>query len=197
VPLGFDTEWNNSKQMNDKITTEEIKELAQDFGINWRYIKMLIIVESSGRGFNDAGNVILRFEEKKFLDRAGVLIINDHKNQTSEYAAYNKAKTIDREAADLSTSWGMGQIMGNEHDRAGYETVDRMIGEFKISEYYQVKGMIAFCRSKPKLWLALTRRELSKEDFKTIAYYYNGPKYNMHNPPYNIRLETTLLKISA
>lgn len=183
--------------MTDKITTDEIKDLAYDFGIDWKRIKMLIIVESSGRGFNDNGDIVLRFEEKKFHDRVGILITNDHKNQASEYAAYNKAKQIDRDAANLSTSWGLGQIMGNEHNRAGYETVDRMIGEFKISEFYQVKGMLKFCQSKPVLWRALTARVITKEDFKTIALYYNGPKYYKHNPPYNERLETTLIRLSA
>lgn len=182
--------------MSDKITNEEIQQLAEESGVHWLRVKMLLIVESSGVGFNKDGSLKLRFEEEKFYDRTGVLIDNDHSGQAEEKRAYEQAKQIDRDAANLSTSWGLAQIMGNEYERAGYDSVDKMIGEFRIGEFYHVKAMLSFCKSKPKLWAAFSKRGLlAIDDCNVIAYYYNGPGHAKHNPPYGERLFTTYTKL--
>jgi hypothetical protein len=173
-----------------KITTEQIKDLAREFEIDWKLIKTIILVESSNNGFNPDGKIVLRFEEKKFHDATGILVSNKHKNQTDEWEAFVKAYNIDSDQANLSTSFGMGQIMGNEFKKAGYDSVDKMIGEFKISEFYQVKGILNFCKNKKGLWAAL-----KKKDWPTVAYLYNGPGYKMHTPPYHERLENTYSKL--
>lgn len=173
-----------------KITSDQIKKLAEEFQIDWKLIKMIILVESSNSGFGADGKILLRFEEKKFLDAVGVLVINKHKTQTDEWEAFAKAYQIDIEQANLCTSFGMGQIMGNEFKKAGYDSVDKMIGEFKISEYYQVKGILNFCKNKKGLWDAL-----KKKDFATVAYLYNGSGYKMHTPPYDERLKNAYSKL--
>lgn len=161
--------------MENKITTEQIKDLAREFEIDWKLIKMLIMVESSNSGFGIDGKIVIRFEEKKFLDVVGVLVVNHHSNQAEEYVAFQKAYALDQNQANLCTSWGMGQIMGYEYKKAGYDSVEKMIGEFKISEFYQVKGILNFCKNKPGLWNALKTK-----NFPLIEYLYNGGRKGIY-----------------
>jgi hypothetical protein len=159
----------------NKITTEEIQQLAAEFGIDWRLIKMIILVESSNAGFGKDGRIIIRFEERKFQDKTGLLVTNKHMAQSDEWESFNKAYGINADAANLSTSWGMAQIMGESFKWAGYDSADRMIGEFKISEFYQVKGMLNFCKNKPGLWAALKAKDYAK-----IELLYNGGKKGVY-----------------
>jgi hypothetical protein len=45
-----------------------------------------------------------------------------------------KAVQLDRTAALKSTSWGLGQVMGFNYDKAGYDSVESMVQKSMESE---------------------------------------------------------------
>lgn len=168
--------------MKPKFLREEDKqELADEFGIELRALNAVLKVESSGSGFGSSGKVKIQFEPYHFNKYTGVRVANGVERQAAEYKAYFKAVEIDLEAAMLSTSWGLGQIMGFNYKAAGYKLVDNMVLSFNASEYYQLKGMLNFIKSNKKLY-----RALKDKDWATFARYYNGKYYAKFN--YDTRL---------
>ena len=87
---------------------------------------------------------------------------------------------VDHEAALLGTSWGLGQIMGFNYERAGYQSVGAMVQAFGESEDNQVIAVGRFLASSG-LGQAFTDR-----DFQAIAAHYNGPG---NVPVYSAKLE--------
>ena len=164
------------------LTSQDKIELAAKFGIEYIALCAVLKVESAGSGFSNNGKIKIQFEPYHFNKYTGIRIANGVENQKVEYKAYFKAVDIDQEAAMLSTSWGLGQVMGFNHKRAGYITVQEMVGTFNSSEYYQLEGMLNFVKSSKKMYTAL----LSK-DWATFAYYYNGKYYKKWN--YDTKLE--------
>ena len=173
-----------SVEIKPKFITEQDKiELAEKFGIEYRILCTVLKVESAGSGFSKDGRIKIQFEPYHFRKYTGVRIANVVENQKKEYKAYFDAVDIDENAAMLSTSWGLGQIMGFNHKTAGYKTVQEMVQIFMQGEYYQLEGMLNFIKSHKKMFVAL----ISKE-WAVFAYYYNGKYYKKWN--YDIKLKT-------
>ena len=151
----------------DKVT------LAAAFGIEYKALNAVFLVESSGSGFDKAtGKIKIQFEPYWFQKYTGQRIANGVGIQQQEWAAFNSATVIDKIAALKSTSWGLGQVMGFNFKAAGFANVDAMVTSFEESEYNQLKGMLNFIKSTPKMLKALQTK-----DWATFAKYYNGPQY--------------------
>ena len=71
----------------------------------------------------------------------------------------------------MSTSWGLGQVMGFNHKACGYSTVESFTQDMYISEGKQLLAMCGFIKSK-KLHDALRTKNWNK-----FAYGYNGEAY--------------------
>lgn len=158
------------------LREEDKQELADVFDIELRALKAVLKVESAGSGFSKDGRIKIQFEPYHFKKYTGIRLANGVERQKQEYEAYFKAIQIDQEAAMLSTSWGLGQIMGFNHKAAGYSEVKNMVSTFNSSEYYQLEGMLNFIKSIKKLYKAL-----KDKDWPTFAYYYNGKYYKKWN----------------
>lgn len=172
-----------SIEIKTKHLNEQDKiELAERFGIEYKALCAVLKVESAGSGFSKNGRIKIQFEPYHFRKYTDIRIANGVEGQTVEYKAYFKAAGIDEKAAMLSTSWGLGQIMGFNHKAAGYKTVQEMVSTFNQSEYYQLEGMLNFIKSNKKMFAAL----LSKE-WAIFAHYYNGKYYKKWN--YDTKLE--------
>ncbi len=95
---------------------------------------------------------------------------NFHGNQNREWQAVNIAETIsNQETAYRSMSIGMGQIMGFNHNNAGFATAVDMFDAFNRSERAQMDGILNFINANPRLLRAVQNR-----NFNNIARYYNG-----------------------
>lgn len=171
-----------------KLDKLQIADLAKSFDLEEALVKTVLIIESSGSGFTESGIIKIQFEPHIFKNYTGISINNKVDVQNKEWVAYNEAYKKDSEAAMLSTSWGLGQIMGFNHILAGYEKVEEMVKDFKESEYNQLKGMLSFIKSNKKMYEAL-----KKKDWDTFAEKYNGKGYRSFN--YHIKLKNTYNKI--
>lgn len=174
--------------MDKKISTDQIIQLAEEFNIDYKLIKAVLIVEASNSGFDPrTGKIKIQFEPHWFEKYTRTKILNGVEVQSAEWEAYNKAAAIDSEKAMLSTSWGMGQIMGFNYGLAGYKSVQAMVNEFQLSEYFQVKGMLNFIKNTGLL------RYLKAKDWRAFAKGYNGKNYEKFD--YHNRLEKAYKKL--
>lgn len=100
----------------------------------------------------------------------------------NEYDRLERASQIDKEAALLSCSYGLGQIMGFNYSSCGYNSIFDFVDDMSKSEGKQLLAFCNFIKSNKKLHLALTEK-----DWKTFAYIYNGPEYYKNS--YDQKLE--------
>ncbi len=152
------------------LSDAQISAAATAAGLQFAQVKSVIQVETSGHGFNSDGSIVLRFETAKFLKYTGKTVTG------SGQSAYNAAAAIDKNSADLSTSWGLGQIMGFNYKAAGYSSPQAMIADFKKGEAQQLAGMLRFIKANPEMYAAL-----KSNDFATFARLYNGTNYRQNN----------------
>lgn len=90
------------------------------------------------------------------------------------------------EIAALSTSWGLGQIMGFNHKLCGFSSAADMAQEFSKGEYYQLKGMLEFIKTKGIL------DDLRAGRWDEFAKGYNGEDYRDRN--YHGRLKNAYVR---
>jgi hypothetical protein len=88
-----------------------------------------------------------------------------------QYVRLHSAMQLDREAALKSASWGLGQIMGANHQAAGFPTVGAMVEAFVLSEDEQLRGMATFVAGSGM------KAALAGKDWQGFARRYNGPNY--------------------
>ena len=156
----------------------------------------LIEVESGGRAFGPDDKPLIRFENHIFKGKLGndalyyrhfqhgSPVWTGHKwrrgegdpwrevhtdNQADEYAVFQLALSLSRQAAYESISMGLGQIMGFNARRVGFPSAEAMFANFH-NEAMQVLGFINFFLSDPQLAQAV-----QSKDWRTIARLYNGP----------------------
>jgi hypothetical protein len=104
----------------------------------------------------------------------------------AEYTRLNAAVRLDYEAALESTSWGVGQVLGFNYERAGFALVDDMVADMIRDEDAQLTAMYNFIRNSG-LGPALQRR-----DWAAFARGYNGAAFQKTS--YDTRLATAYAK---
>lgn len=159
------------------LTRQQITDIAKSIGLEYPEFAAFIAVESGGSGFVN-GKIVIQFEPAYFkkISKQHITIPNGVEGQAKEWEAFNKAFSIDPNAAMQSTSIGLMQIMGIHYGACGYKTVGAMWDAFKASEYNQVLGGAMFIKYNKPLYAALKEHIWAK-----VAYYYNGANYKVNN----------------
>lgn len=171
---------------------ETIIQQAKELGIKPNMLAAVILVESGGSGYVD-GKLKIRFENHYFLDRTKEYTDlftypwTNHKfrkskneewkkvhtgKQSSEYEAFDFAKSLDEDPAYQSISMGFGQIMGANFKDVGYNSAKGMYKDFSRGHEQQIKGMVTFFKNYNN---GATLKALQKGDLKTFVSQYNGP----------------------
>lgn len=151
-------------------------------------IKALRDVEARAEGFLYDGRPIILFERHKFylyLSKikgeafAKTLLSTNsdicnperggYKGYEEEWTRLARAMSFCNEAAILSTSFGLFQIMGFNYKVAGYPTVDLFYNDMCFTEKNHLKAFINFIINNPGLSTAVKQR-----NHKRIALLYNG-----------------------
>jgi hypothetical protein len=92
-----------------------------------------------------------------------------------QYARLEAAMQLDEDAALQSASWGLGQIMGENHKAAGFDDVKDMVAAMVASEDGQLQAMAKFI-DESAMAPALRNR-----DWTQFAKHYNGPNFAENN----------------
>lgn len=111
------------------------------------------------------------------------------KNPVSYEARYDllaRAKKIDPAAALASTSWGLGQVMGDHWKKLGYNSVQALVAEASTGVDGQIDLMIRYI-----VRFSLVD-ELQSLGFQSFADQYNGPASRKNR--YSEKMKTAHLR---
>ena len=88
-----------------------------------------------------------------------------------QYTRLNQAMALNPDAALQSTSWGIGQVMGQYFSLAGYSDVETLVAAMIESEGAQLDAFRAYLES------TRLAAPLRSHDWASFARGYNGPDY--------------------
>jgi hypothetical protein len=181
------------------LTTGGLSTAALSLGVAIQEVWAVLGVETSGCGFlPDRRPEILyerhlfhRFTNGRFDD-------GDISDPTPggygafgafQYERLNRAIARDRSAALRATSWGLGQLLGNNCAAAGVADVEAFVQTMSASEDGQLTAVATFIRS------AGLADALRTHDWTSFARGYNGPTYARNQ--YDVRLRGEYQKLVA
>lgn len=189
---------------NKKLTEKDFASIAERSGLEKAVIKAIFKVEAGGRsGFIDSensipvtlqeGHIFYKYAKERGLDVAELCkkypqicypkwTKEFYKRGQAEYNRYLLASEVDSECAMLSTSWGLGQIMGFNYYQAGYTNISAFVGDIYVSEQLQLKAMCTFIMNNKIMYNALRNH-----DWATFAKLYNGTGYAAN--AYDVKLK--------
>lgn len=189
------------------IRNKDIVDKAHEACLDSALLLAFRDVEAKSDGFLPDGRPVILFERHKFYSYikkiggkdAAIKLFNERPdicNPVSggyygglkEYIKYSLASAINKEAASLSCSWGLFQIMGFNYDAAGYKDVDSYVSAMMASEALQLKAVISFIKHDPELVAAMQAKK-----FTRIAEIYNGA--DQHG--YDNRLQASYQKYKS
>ena len=173
----------------------DLPAIGHEIGVGEDEIHALLDVESRGRGFDSSGRPVMLFEPHIFRrqlgpgakrDRAVELGVayekwGERRYPLDSYPRLRTAMGISETAALMSSSFGLGQVMGFNHALAGYDTVQEMVRDFAEDEEHQLRAMVRFIKATG------IDDELRRHDWRGFARIYNGPGYERHG--YHTRLK--------
>lgn len=184
-----------------KLTDKDLAVIAKESGLTFAFLKTFIEVEAAGTGFDPkTGKILIQFEphlfKQNFKDwwknaKIAVWETNKVEPQPQEWQAFNSAFAEDKEAAMLSTSIGLPQILGAHYKRLGYKSVGEMWDDFKAGEINQIRALVKFIKTDSRLLKAVIAK-----DWHLVATLYNGKYYKqlaqkLRVKPYDQRLKET------
>ncbi|MFM2432333.1 MAG: hypothetical protein RLZZ511_3547 [Cyanobacteriota bacterium] len=176
-----------------QLNRSDYLQVAQSIGTNPATIRAVVEVEAAGSGFFSDGRPKILFEAHWFSAFTDGRYDYSHPSISSpvwnrslyiggvgEWDRLYRALRLDRSAALKSASWGLGQVMGFNHDKAGHSTVEEFVKAMHQSEGKQLVAMFEFIKSED-LGPSLVVR-----DWASFALSYNGEGYRVNQ--YDLRL---------
>lgn len=173
------------------LSDEGMDRVCDTLGVADPEVWAVLTVETRGFGFLQNRRPQILFERHIFhrhtqgrFDNSNADISNTkpggYAGGAAEYARLEKAMELDQEAALKSASWGIGQVMGFNHQAAGFDTVEAMVTAMVKDEDAQLQAMASFIKSS-KLDAALQR-----QNWISFARGYNGKDFKKNE--YDTRL---------
>jgi hypothetical protein len=165
------------------ISAAGLKTAGDAVGVGAAEIWTIMAVETSGCGFLADRRPKILFERHIFsrlTQRRFDATHPDISDPTAggygaggahQYDRLAVAIGLDRNAALQSASWGLGQIMGENHTAAGFPSVDAMVDAMVDSEDNQLGAMAKF------LTAGNAAARLRQHDWTGFARIYNGPNF--------------------
>jgi hypothetical protein len=190
-----------------KMQADDVPSVAEDLGVETAALRAVLSVETGGSGFDAAGRPKALFERHyfyKFLasqpDKQSAAVGAGlaypkwgekpyPKGSDAVYTEIEAACEIDLDAALRSVSWGLGQIMGNNHKMVGFDSAENMVKDAMESEVNQLRQMAAFIKAAGLL------DELQAKNWAGFAKGYNGPAYATNQ--YDAKLAAAYNKYSV
>lgn len=172
------------------LESGDVELVAGYLGCETAMVRALIEVESKNAGFEDGRPIILneyhwfyRLTSGASRDRAVMerlaypdWDINRYpRSQEARYDWLAKAVRIDKEAALKSCSWGLGQVMGFNHDTCGFPTAEEFVRAMMHSKGAQLMVIARFIVGNR------LQRHLRNKNWSAFARGYNGRGYRRND----------------
>lgn len=171
-------------------------------GVGEDEVHAFIEVETKGGGFDGQNRPKILFEPHVFYRnlpagarrdqavKAGLACKSwgqiPYGKESEQYPKLLRALQIDETAALKACSWGLGQVLGENHVAAGYETVQAMVADFTLDEDNHLEAAIRFIKANG------LDDELRRHDWAAFARGYNGPGYKKNG--YDTKLAAAFAK---
>ena len=182
------TEWNGFKGAAKRLDDIDIPRIGHRIGVGEDEIHAFMDVEAAGSGFDSQGRPRILFEPHVFYRNVPAALRQRAVSAGLAYARWGMrpypkdsyprllaAMEIDETAALKSASWGLGQILGENHKMIGYDTPQAMVVAFMEDEENHLAGMVDF------LIAAKIDDDLRAHRWAKVAEVYNGPGYRKNN----------------
>ena len=168
------------------LVAADYESAGRELGAEAAAVHAVAAVESGGRtGFDAAKRPKILFETHHFRTNSGGKFNTTHPELTAVYksklqrASYKldqwtvirSAFALDAEAAVMSASWGMFQVLGENAKSCGWKTLEEFVTDMFYSEGQHMRAFLGFCKANN-----LTRY-LVRKDWKSFASGYNGSSY--------------------
>jgi N-acetylmuramidase/Putative peptidoglycan binding domain len=163
------------------LSSDGLARVSTGLGVHAPEIWTVLAVETSGCGFLPDRRPQILYERHIFHRLTGGRFDDEDISDVTpggygprgaqQYDRLARAIAKDRASALQSTSWGIGQIMGENYALAGFETVERMVAAMCQSEDSQLAAMSTF------LLNSHLNSYLQAHDWTSFARGYNGPNY--------------------
>lgn len=190
-----------------KSVISKVSSLAKSLGVEPAALLAVAEVESAGV-YSWNGRPPIRFEGHYFYKllsgakrakavkmglaspRAGA--VKNPSSWDARYALLQRAREIDADAANASTSWGLGQVMGAHWKKLGFVNVAALVrlaesgvdGQIELmARYIRVFGLVD---------------ELQRKGWAEFAHQYNGKNYRSNR--YDVKMAAaykTYSKVTA
>lgn len=179
----------------------DLPKLGALLGVGEDELHAFLDVETRGHGFDDLGRPLILFEPHIFYkllsgaerDRA----VRDglaYKNYGAKpyprdsYPRLVAAYKINPQAALKATSWGLGQVLGANHEVAGWATVEEFVEAMLADEENHLKASVNFIIAKH------LDDELRAHNWAGFAAGYNGSSYKRNR--YDVKMAESFAKWS-
>lgn len=183
----------NFRGLAKRLDDIDLPRVARLIGCGEDEVHALLDVEAGGRGFDKLGRPKMLYEPHIFYR----LLSGEKREQavaeglayphwrpgtypSDSYPRLIAAMRIDETAALKAASWGLGQILGENHRAAGYQTVQAMVADFTQDEDKHLEAMVRFIKAKG------LDDDLRNHQWDTFARGYNGALYAAHG--YHLKL---------
>jgi hypothetical protein len=137
------------------------------------------------------------YTRKKF-DKTGHPIAANERYGAEQYERFDRAFTLDEDAAIQACSWGKFQVLGENYQDLRFPTVQRFLEAACTSERdHLLKLFVPFALSKrdAKYGHGTLRNALIQKNWASAAWLYNGPNYSEND--YDNQLRIAYEKIKA
>lgn len=189
------------KGRGKRLDDVDLPRLGHRLGVGEDEIHAFIDVETRGHGFDKLGRPLMLFEPHVFFRnvsgdkraravQAGLAYKNwgAKPYPKDSYPRLRAAIAIDETAALKAASWGLGQVLGENHEAAGFLSVQHMVEAMKDDEELQLEASVNFILAN-KL-----DDELRRHDWAGFARGYNGAGYKRNK--YDVKLAEAFRKWS-
>lgn len=181
-------DWNGFRGAARRIDDVDLPRIGHRIGVGEDEIHAFMEVEASGSGFDAKGRPKMLFEPHVFYRNLSGAKRDEAVRQKLAYAKWRSgnypsdsyprlvaAMAIDETAALKAASWGLGQVLGENHALVGYATPQAMVLAFMEDEETHLEAMVAFLIARK------IDDDLRAHRWSKVAEIYNGPGYRTHN----------------
>lgn len=178
------TDWNGFRGAAKRLDDIDLPRIGHRIGVGEDELHAFMDVEAAGSGFDRSGRPKMLFEPHVFYrnlsgaerDRAvreGLAYRKwgERPYPSDSYDRLERAIVINETAAIKAASWGLTQILAENHSMVGFDTPQAMVQAFMQDEEHHLEAAVQF------LIAANIADDLRAHRWAAVARGYNGPGY--------------------
>jgi hypothetical protein len=181
------------------LTSNGIATAAANLSVGVQEVWTVLSVETAGCGFLRDRRPTILYERHIFHRLTGGRFDDGDLSDPTpggygaagahQYDRLSSALALDRDAAFRSTSWGLGQVLGDNFAAAAFSDVEQMVQAMSDSENAQLQAVARF------ILVNNLEVALKTHDWTSFAHGYNGPGFAINQ--YDVRLRGEFQKLST